>query len=127
MSKTDIKSYEIRLLSAETDTSLMYVGENSNILGVLYFFENSAYYICECIIPAIQVGLLSNYLLERYSVVSSEEGIVIMLSPDEQTVVALMAISASYYVVIYFDGSNFKGSSGLKSNSYRSGLFRLIE
>ncbi len=42
-SKAVIKAYEKRTLESETDSLLAYTGENNNIQGVIYYFENSAY------------------------------------------------------------------------------------
>jgi hypothetical protein len=64
--KSNIKLYETRQIADENDSTILYTGENSLIDSLTYSFKNSTYTDCLCGIPQDHLGLLDNYLAERY-------------------------------------------------------------
>jgi hypothetical protein len=116
--KSDIKSYELRQIADENDSTILYTGENSSIDSLIYSFKNSAYTSSLCVIPSSQSNLLSNYLVERYVYLGAlPNGLVARLTTDGTTYVVTQFYSFSKIYVYYFPKTTSKNGTGLILNS----------
>lgn len=114
-SKSDIKAYETRQISSETETAIIYTGENSKITAVAYAFETSKYNGCVCGIPSSQASLLGDFLAERYIYVgTTDDDIIAMRSLDGKILIGVEVYSLSTIMVYYFPNDS---KNGLNSNS----------
>jgi hypothetical protein len=116
--KSDIKSYETRQISDENDSTIFYIGENSNIDSLIYSFETPAYTDCLCAIPSSQSYLLTNYLTERYIYVGGiTAGITARSTIDGKIYIVTQIFSSSRIYVYYFPKPPSKNGLGLISNA----------
>jgi hypothetical protein len=117
-SKSDIKTYEKRQIADETDSTILYTGENSSLDSILYSFENSAYTSSTCTVPSSQSSLLLSYLVERYVYIGTlPNGLVARLTTDGTTYVVTQFYSPVKIYVYYFPKSTSKKGTGLVSDS----------
>jgi hypothetical protein len=123
--KSNIKSYETRQIAGETDSTILYSGENSNIDSLIYSFEKSAYTNCICGIPANQSSLLENYMAERYVYFGTiGNGLIARLTTDGKIYVVTQNYSSSRIYVYYFPKTASKNEEGLVFNSERAPFLR---
>ena len=112
--KATIKNYEKRSLGNETATTLIYGGENSQIVGVAYGFENTAFTFALCSIPKDYTELLLNYLRERYQYIGVLDGDFYFKSIDNKIAIKVDFFTYSTIAVIYAPNPN--SAKGVKSN-----------
>ena len=83
-SMTYVKSNEMRVLEFEETDALGFTGENNNILGMLYVFEDGKLFAADAVLNSI-VGLTAakEFIEERYSFVENEDGYPIYVDQNE--------------------------------------------
>lgn len=122
---TAIKSYEKRKLNTEDAITLMYDGENAQIMGVGYAVENSIYKLAICAIPKDYPELLLNYLRERHQYIGVLDGDFYFKSIDNKTAIKVDFFTNSYIAVWYFQYTDT--STGVKSAIVLSNLRKTID
>lgn len=105
-SKEAVKAYETRTLHSETNTALVYTGENSYLTDVIYIFGNSVDSCAGCFIPVSYSSLLGDFMAERYVYIGESDNILIMVTPDYKTAVAAEVYDLSSWMVIYYHNSD---------------------
>lgn len=108
--KQDVKSFESRTLLREETNSLSYNGENSNIDGVAYLFENGKLKSVGCRIPYSKTSLLGDFLAERYTLIAMDGYEFYCISVDKKIVVGVV-VESSYIAVVYMDGDKILNKS----------------
>ncbi|MFV0501087.1 MAG: Ig-like domain-containing protein [Bacteroidales bacterium] len=101
-SKSAVKSYETRTIMAEETTSISYLGENANLAGLVYFFENSQFNHATLLVP-IECTLLADFLLERYAAITYVDDTYGFLDPSKKIAVLLKLYNSDYWLVSYFE------------------------
>jgi hypothetical protein len=103
--KMEIKDYETRFLYEESDTSLFYSGENSTIIGLIYFLYESLYYESTCLISADNPDSFEDFIAERYYLLESDDEFSILMTPDGKTLVGIesgiMIGTETFYAMYY--------------------------
>jgi hypothetical protein len=108
-----VKSNEMRVLEFEEIDALGFTGENNNILGMLYVFEDGKLFAADAVLNDI-VGLAAakEFIEERYSFVENMDGYPIYVDQDENYLYVNIDTSLGLNVM-YFRAA--KKSSGLNS------------
>lgn len=132
-SATKVKANESRDILSETDSALIYDGENSYVTMVLYSFDNYAYKSSGVLVPysSSNATLLVNFLSERYTVTVYDDDIL-FYSTTESVGGGISAeyISGSYYYLvayIEFDSQSYAPSRASIEDIYSSDKQRAIE
>jgi hypothetical protein len=119
--KEDIMDYETRILYEESDTSLLYAGENSSITALIYFFDESLYYECDCLIPANEPEDFEAFIAERYFFLETDNEVRYFMTPDSKTIVVVESgieiDSDTYYFLYYFAYPTSKSKEIIRSKS----------
>lgn len=100
-SKSAVKSYESRTIIGEESTSITYKGENANLQGLVYTFENSQYNAAGLFVP-IECTTIVDFISERYAPIAYSDETFFFLDPSKKTVVALKLYNSNYWLVAYF-------------------------
>ncbi len=104
-SATKVKANENRDILSETDSALIYDGENRYVTMVLYSFDNYAYKSSGVLVPysSSNATLLVNFLSERYTVTVYDDNIL-FYSTTESIGGGISAeyISGSYYYLVAY-------------------------
>jgi hypothetical protein len=117
-SKENIKFYETRQMVDETDSTILYNGENSLIDSLTYSIENSTYTSCICGIPSDQVGLLDHYLSERYIYIGYiDVNLIARRTINGKAYVVTQVYSSSEILVYYFPKTGSSKGTGLTVDS----------
>jgi hypothetical protein len=117
-SKSNIKFYETRQIADENDSTILYNGENSFIDSLTYSLKNSAYTSCLCGIPKDQLGLLDNYLAERYIYIGYIDiNLLARRTTNGKAYVVTQIYSSSEILVYYFPRKTSKKGTGLIDDS----------
>jgi hypothetical protein len=79
-----VKSNEMRDLEIEETNTLLYLGENNNILGMVYVFDDGKLFAADALLNSI-VGFNSvkEFIEERYSFVEKVDGYPVYVDQDE--------------------------------------------
>ena len=108
-SKSFVKANETRTMDTETEEALIYLGENSDILGLLYLFENAQLNYVAVLLktddPTVEKA--ANHLIQRYNIEGTEDD-VYYFSRGE----VLLGITIDPdlgLVVVYIDAASSSG------------------
>jgi hypothetical protein len=115
-----VKANETRVLLSE-ECELGYLGENENIIAVLYLFDNDAL-TGAGVLPETTTDVTSNlmeFLLERYEALTFVDEVFYFT--NNKGVVAAMSINETLGLnVIYFEESNLKSTPKLREEYNRA-------
>jgi len=120
-SRIGIRDYETRYLYQEDDTSLIYVGENSSIIGVFYILDYEDYYECMCLVSAANPDLFEDFISERYYLLDTDNEFRTLMTPDSKTLIGIESgitiDSDPFYVVYYVPYPDSKSKEIFKQKS----------
>lgn len=112
-----VKSKETRKLITENSKTIGYEGENSNIMAIIYQFENSLYKTSACAIPWSKKTLLQRFIGERYNLISADSSLSIFVNKEKTVIAAISYDTTEYLMVLYMDYNDIKLKNSNVSNT----------
>jgi hypothetical protein len=119
-----VKANETRVLLSE-ESGLAYLGENDNVVAVLYLFDNDALTGAGVLLETTTdvTSNLMDFLLERYEALTFADEVFYFT--DNKGVVAAMSINETLGLnVIYFEETYLKSTSLLRED-YKKALIKV--
>lgn len=123
----EVKSFESRSLLEEDTESLVYRGENSNVLLVMYLFKNEMSTSAGCVVSSSKSKLLGDFLSERYILVEQDGAYLYLVSNDMKTFIIVSVMDSGDFLIAYTKSPDNQTRFGYDNIADKENLMRQSE